>query len=273
MKIFVAIILCFQMSFLASQNSERVEVNGQIVVEGNELEGITLYNRGNGKAAITSVNGKFKIEVKENDTLEVRALKYLDFNLRINKTTIESKSLKIYLIEEINELEEIIIKENPFTGDLKTDLEEVKTFSPKLDAMYFSMNPTFNPNESSSAFARDQSLISNATGQYNSMVNGLNVINIVDQLLLPLFRAEVKDKEEKGIPEVEMRAVKYYFGSEFLYDNFKIPKHRIEEFIGFVEDDETFDFSLLNYGRELEFLELLNKKSQLFLNQNKPLQN
>jgi len=100
--------------------------------------------------------------------------------------------------------------------------------------------------------------------QQQTMVNGLNIVNVVDQLLLPLFRAEVKDKKKAGVPDVPIEAIKYYFGSEFLVDNFNIPEHRVEEFIRFVEGS-NFDFSLLNYGKEMEFLELLNKKSIAFL--------
>ena len=88
------------------------------------------------------------------------------------------------------------------------------------------------------------------------------------QLLLPLFRSKVKDKASSGIPNVAVSDVKYYFGSEFIIDNFKIPAHRVEEFIEYVENDEDFDFNLLNYGRELEFLEVLYIKSQEFLKTN-----
>jgi hypothetical protein len=87
---------------------------------------------------------------------------------------------------------------------------------------------------------------------------------VVDQLLLPLFRSEVKDKKKVGVPDVPVGSIKYYFGSEFLVDNFNIPAHRVEEFIRYVESGD-FDFSLLNYGKELEFLELLHKKSLDFL--------
>jgi hypothetical protein len=47
-------------------------------------------------------------------------------------------------------------------------------------------------------------------------------------------------------------------------ENFNLPEHRVEEFIRYVED-ATFDFDLLNYGHEMEFLELLNNKSKTFL--------
>ncbi len=66
------------------------------------------------------------------------------------------------------------------------------------------------------------------------------------------------------MPDVPIESIKYYFGSEFLVDNFNIPEHRVQEFIGFVQSG-NFDFLLLNYGKEMEFLELLNAKSVEFL--------
>jgi uncharacterized protein (UPF0248 family) len=83
--------------------------------------------------------------------------------------------------------------------------------------------------------------------------------------LIPLFRSEVRDKKAAGVPEVPVKSIKYYLGSTFLVENFNIPEHRVEEFIRYVED-EAFDFDLLNYGHEIEFLDLLSKKSKTFLN-------
>ena len=84
------------------------------------------------------------------------------------------------------------------------------------------------------------------------------------KLLIPLFRSEVANKKEKGIPDVPATSIKYFFGSQFLTDNFNIPTHRVEEFIRFVEA-EDFDFSLLNYGKEMQLLEVINTKSKEFL--------
>lgn len=61
-----------------------------------------------------------------------------------------------------------------------------------------------------------------------------------------------------------VESIRFYYGSEFLIDNFSIPEHRVEEFIRFVESD-NFDFSLLNYGKEMELLEVIYIKSLLFL--------
>lgn len=254
------------LSISVSAQINRVEVKGKIIVEEDNLEGITIYNSTSQQGTVSDKDGEFAIKVKLNDTLQVRALQYQNFDLKINETIIESRRLRIFLIQQINQLDEIVIRNRKITGELTTDLKSVKTFTPKMDAIYFGVQRERELNESPSDFIRNDINLTNATSQNKPLVNGLNLVNVVDQLLLPLFRSEVKDKKKMGIPEVPVEAIKYYFGSEFFSDNFKIPKHRVEEFIRYVER-ENFDFTLLNYGRELEFLEILNQKSIAFLNQ------
>jgi len=261
------LLFVFCISFSAiSQDVKRENVNGTIIVEGNDIEGITIYNSSSKVGTISDENGEFTIAVALNDLIEFRALEYENFDVIINEAILESKTMSIYLIEEINKLDDVIITTKGLTGNLKVDISRVKTFSPKLDAIYFGIK-----NKEAYNFSEDnRSQVQNA-GVYSegqSMVNGLNVVNIVDQLLIPLFRSEVKDKKAAGIPEVPAKSIKYYLGSNFLVDNFDIPEHRVEEFIRYVED-EMFDFDLLNYGHEMEFLELLSRKSETFLNAKK----
>lgn len=256
-------LLMFCISFLAiSQNIKRENIKGKIIVEGLDIEGIAIYNASSKMGAVTNKNGEFTIAVALKDLIEVRALKYQNFDIRINKFILESKKVSIFLIEEINKLDEIVIPSKPLTGNLKTDIDRVKVFSPKGNTIYFGIKEKDAKNFSESK-TREQEKIG-MYSQTQTLVDGLNIVNIVDQLLIPLFRSEVKNKKEAGVPEVPAKSIKYYFGSNFLAENFNIPKHRVEEFIRYVED-ETFDFDLLNYGRELEFLELLSKKSNTFL--------
>jgi hypothetical protein len=174
--------------------------------------------------------------------------------------------MKIFLIEEINKLDEIVVSTKGLSGNLSTDIKTTNAFNPKLDALYFAIEQS-----DEYQFQEDyKPEVTNITmnTQRQRMINGLNIVNVVDQLLLPLFRSEVKNKKTNGIPEVPVESIKYYFGSEFLVDNFNIPEHRVEDFIRYVES-ENFDFSLLNYGKEMEFLELLHKKSPQFLKESK----
>ncbi|WP_040247812.1 carboxypeptidase-like regulatory domain-containing protein [Psychroserpens mesophilus] len=257
-------ILLFCLSFYAtSQEVKRVVVEGTIIVEGNDIEGITVYNTSSNKGTVTDENGKFSIAVALNDFIEVRALQYQNFDFKVSEAILKSKRIRVILIEEINKLDEVLVMTKSLSGDLDTDITSVKTFNPKLDALYFGIKKS-----DEYEFTDDnRTEINNIAlhSQSQTMVNGLNIRNVVDQILLPLFRSKVKDKESVGISEVPVSAIKYYFGSSFLVDNFGIPEHRVEEFIRYVEDDEKFDFTLLNYGKELEFLEVLSQKSKTFL--------
>ncbi|MGB3606395.1 MAG: hypothetical protein WA775_14090 [Psychroserpens sp.] len=259
------LLVCLVLSSVTamSQRFQRVKVDGKIIVEGNDVEGITIFNTSSNKGVITDVNGEFILDVAVNDFIEIRALQYENFDFQVSQVIVDSKRMRVFLIEEVNKLAEILVLTEGLTGELGTDITTVKTFNPKLDALYFGIQKI-----DAYEFTDDlRTEVDNTVmhSQAQTMVNGLNIVNVVDQLLIPLFRSEVKDKKSAGIPDVPVSSIKYYFGSEFIIDNFNIPQHRVEEFIRFVEDDETFDYGLLNYGKELEFLELLNTKSKAFL--------
>lgn len=261
-RIFTFIILISVLNSF-SQNLNRLEVKGKIIVESNDVAGITVFNKSSNIGTITNEIGEFTLKVTLNDIIEVSALQYQSLSFSVNEDIIESRSMKVFLIEEINKLDEIILLPNNLTGNLDNDMSKTKRFTPKMDAIYFGIKNSdeFDVQDNYKTEVKNMTV----NTQKNELVNGLNIVNVVDQLLLPLFRSEVKNKKKTGVPDVPVESIKYYFGSEFLVDNFKIPEHRVEEFIRYVESDD-FDFSLLNYGKEMEFLELLNKKSVDFLN-------
>jgi hypothetical protein len=262
------VFLVLLSNFVAfSQDSKRENINGKVIVEGNDIEGIAIYNLTSSIGTITDENGEFIIAAALNDLLEIRGLEYKNFDVNINKSILESKKIHIFLIEEINKLDEIIvITTKKLSGNLSTDLNKVNTFNQKLDAIYFSIrNDDSYKNISDSRNQVSKKVIPSET---QTITDGLNIVNLVDQLLIPLFRSKVNNKEALGMQEVPAKFVKHYLGSNFLIQNFNIPAHRVEEFIMYVEDD-TFDFNLLNYGNEIEFIELINEKSKTFLNPRK----
>tara|TARA_R110001592_G_scaffold2696_13_gene15409 strand:- start:51 stop:854 length:804 start_codon:yes stop_codon:yes gene_type:complete len=265
-KLFVFLLLLTNLVAF-SQEIKRENVNGKIIVEGNDIGGIAIYNSASSIGTVTNEHGEFVIAVALNDLLEIRGLEYQNFDVKINESILESKKIHIFLIEEINKLDEIIIiSTKKLSGNLSTDLNKVNTFNQKLDAIYFSIkNDDSYKNNSDSRNQVRKKVIPSET---QTITDGLNIVNLVDQLLIPLFRSKVNNKEAQGIPEVPAKFVKHYLGSNFLIQNFNIPAHRVEEFIRYVQDD-TFDFNLLNYGYEIEFLELINKKSKTFLNPKK----
>ncbi len=262
MKNIIAFLLILSSLGMMSQTLNSIEAKGKVIVESNDIAGITIFNASLNLGTVTDDNGEFTLTVRLNDIIEVSALQFQNIKFQVNKDIITSKTIKIFLIEEINRLDEIILLPNKLSGNLETDIETTQLFKPKLDALYYGIK-----HKEEFEFENDNKTKVTNTAiatQHVTMVNGLNIKNVVDQLLLPLFRSKVDNKKEKGIPDVPVDAIKYYFGSDFLVDNFNIPEHRVEEFIAYVEGSD-FDFSLLNYGKEMEFLDLLHYKSLEFL--------
>ncbi|MEM6516624.1 MAG: hypothetical protein AAF688_10615 [Bacteroidota bacterium] len=240
----------------------RQSIHGRIIAETPDLDKITVYNKTADKYAITDDKGEFDINVKLNDVIIVRGLQFQQLQINITQAILDSKRLRIFLIEQINKLDEILVLTSGLTGQLETDVESVRTFNPKLDALYFGIQRS-----DEYVFSADnRTEVENKAihSQVPTMVNGLNIVNVVDQLLLPMFRSGAKKRKNVKIPNVPENDIQNYLGSEFLTDNFSIPSEKVSDFIQFVED-ENFDFNLLNYGNEIEFLEVLNQKSKAFL--------
>ncbi|MBJ6369644.1 carboxypeptidase-like regulatory domain-containing protein [Snuella sedimenti] len=245
-----------------SQNFLRIEVKGKIIAESNDVSGIAIFNKSSNTGTVTNDNGMFDIKVKLNDVIEVSAIQFQNITFQVNEAIMESRSMKIFLIEEIRKLDEVIVSNNKLSGNLNTDVENTKAFSLKLDALYFGLRAADNNKFEPDYKSKVKNNLMNS--QRQTMIYGLNIVNVVDQLLLPLFRSKVADKKTHGITEIPIEYIKQYFGSEFLTHHFNIPEHRVEEFIQFVQA-EDFDYSLLNYGKEMQFLEFLHKKSITFL--------
>lgn len=257
-KIIQLFIFCATITVF-SQDIYRKKITGNVIVEGNDVANIAVYNASSKQGAITDNKGAFEIKVTLGDLIEISSLEYKKITVKINKAILKLKELNVFLIDEINVLDEVVVKSTKLTGNLNTDLNKVATLDPKFNAIYFGYNKAEEPTK----FSKKEDL-SNLDKNAKTHVHGLNIVNVVDQLLLPLFRSKVKDKEVADIAEVPSEAIKYYLGANFLAKNFNIPEHRVEEFIRYVEND-TFNYEMLKYGHEIEFLELLSKKSKSFL--------
>src|SRR5690606_2143374 len=148
------------------------------------------------------------------------------------------------------------------SGNLLVDIESVKTFNPDLDAIYFGLA---NMNEYE--FPEDyRSKVVNVAmpGTGNDIPYGLNVIGNVDLFLRPIFNSKKnKDIEVMG-PEDSNKAFTDLYSTKFLVENFNIPENKVNDFVDYVEE-KGLDYSLLNAGKEFEFLEFISIKSKKFL--------
>ena len=253
------LLLC---SILAmSQELERIEVEGRIIVKNNDIEGVTVFNTSSNKGTVTNQEGRFKIKVRLNDNIEVSALQFEKFIIKVDEQILESKKLTVYLIERVNKLDEVIILPYGLSGNLIVDLEKVKTFNPDVDAIYFGIGEVTAYQFSADQYTKVDNIFMN-TGH---LKYGGDVIGIVGLLLKPLFQTKNKTPKSKNEPlEIASQNLSDKYGSEFISNNFNIPEDKVEAFLAFVENND-FDFCLLDEGKEMQLIDHLIVQSKLFL--------
>jgi len=252
----ILIILCFAISFGFSQEINRIEVFGKIIVDSVDVEGLTIYNTSSNKGTITDIEGKFSIEVALNDRVEVSALQFEKFVIVISEDILNSKIMTVFLVERINKLDEIVILPYGLSGNLEVDIESVKTFNPDLDALYFGIQ-----NSDKYEFTDDyKSKVVNDVMQEGYYYNGADVIAIVGLILNPIFKSKTKDLPKNNNTYQELTDT---YSLSYLVKNLNIPEEYASEFVYFVEDN-GFEKKLLKPGNELEFLDFLIVKSKEF---------
>lgn len=252
----ILIILCLTFSVSFSQDVNRVEIFGKIIVDSIDVEGVTVYNTSSNKGTVTDIDGKFSIEVALNDRVEVSALLFEKFVIVINEDILSSKIMTVFLVERINKLDEIVILPYGLTGNLTVDLESVKTFNPDLDALYFGIQ-----NMDEYEFTEDyKSEVVNMAMEEGSYYNGVDFVAIIGILLKPIFNG----KNKNSIDEAQSyNSLTTKYSLSYLKKNLNIPKDSVDEFVSFVEDN-GFDKNLMEDGNELQFLEFLISQSIVF---------
>ena len=251
------IVSCFTVCLGFSQSIDRIEIYGKIIVDSIDVEGVTVYNMSSNKGTITNVDGQFSIKVALNDRVEVSALQFEKFALVINEDILASKVLTVFLVERINRLDEVVILPYGLSGNLIVDMENVKSFNPDLDALYFGIQ-----NMDEYEFSADyKTEVTNLAMEHGRYYNGADFVQIIGLLIKPLFNSQ-KSKEIIKEP-LSYESLSNIFSLTYLMNNLAISENNINEFVYFVEEG-GFDRNLMKDGNEMEFLEFLIGQSQNF---------
>ncbi|OZV69179.1 carboxypeptidase-like regulatory domain-containing protein [Winogradskyella aurantia] len=266
MKPFLTLLLVFSTFYGIAQDVDRITINGKIIVSTEDKEGVAVYNSSSNKGTITDEAGYFTINVALNDVIEFSALQFKDFSVKINEEVLKSKRLTVILVEEINKLDEVVLLPFDLTGNLNSDLDNVRTYNVSLDYVYFGLDHITDFEFSADYKTKVDNV---AFDEYNPRVeNMLNLVNLTGFLLKQVADIDIntrKDKLDKSLKKSPFRSTLEKYSYNYIHANFNIPLDEVEAFIDFMEE-EGIDSSLLEKDKELQLLERISELSTTFLN-------
>ena len=256
-NLILLLIFCLTSTTVISQNDNRIEIKGTIYVDRNDKEGVTVYNASSGKGTVTDKEGAFTINVALNDRIDFSALQFEDFTVLITQQVIDAKEIRVFLIEQINKLDEVLILPHNLTGDLAFDSSNIELMNPNLDALYFGLG-----NLDKFEFTDDHlSEIENVAMNETRLVNGVDIVNVFGKLLIPIFKSKKVKNETLAYKK---RSILEVYSKDHLEQMVSLKAGEIVEFVYYMEEND-FDFSLLESNKELEFVNHVKQQEKKFL--------
>ena len=257
-KFIYFVIFIIPLTQVLSQTKYRVEIKGQIFSQNNDVENVTIYNTSSNNGTITDESGEFKIMVALNDILEVSALQFKKGSIKITEEILNNMFMKISLIENVTELQEVVLLPYDLTGNLIVDAENVNLVAPipfELGNMDHFQLPDDQYTEVINPFMTQGELL-----------YGLNGMAILGFLVDAIFKSSKDSKSNSNKNEniILTRDLEGVLGRTFISDNFNIPEESVEAFIVFVEN-KGMDLNLLLDKNRMHLIEYLLEQSELFL--------
>jgi hypothetical protein len=262
-------------SFISfSQVKERGLIVGKIKSDSLEVENITVFNVSSNIGAITDVDGKFSIKMREKDTLVIQGLAYLSTKYIVQITDLDKEILEIYLRTKINELNEVEVSPYTLTGVLEVDTDKIKTYG---FAISMEDLKKLKPND-----IRNTKIINTAmpTILAQTPVNFLAIFGFIGKGIKELVGSDKKkiSASENAFNERRLKDVaskpfgehmKEQFSNHFFVNQLKIKNEDIPMFLAFSETSTTELVEFLNPENHLKLIEYLISKAEAFKKEQK----
>jgi hypothetical protein len=264
-KLLLFLFFNCSVTFIWSQNNQRIELSGIILSENQDVEGVTVFNTSSNKGTITNNKGEFIIEVALNDRIEISALQFKPTLVIVDEAAISAKHLKIYLVEQVNQLDAVLLTSG-LIGNLKVDMDNVKMIDP-IQLNMGNMNMAFEYNDDK---AFDNSVITN---NLNSVMNkgmfynGIDFVQIAGRLLGSIINTKPKKTSLKD-SEIYLKPkdITDIYSFQDITKTFNIPQKDVPAFMAFLQSKEI-NQDLFKEENEIKLIEYLIEQRKLFLEQ------
>lgn len=267
------LILGLLLSFISfSQVKERELVVGKIKSDSLEVENITVFNVSSNIGAVTDVDGKFSIKIREKDTLVIQGLAYLSTKYIIQKTDLDREVLEIYLKTRINELNEVEVSPYTLTGIIEVDTKKIKTYKPDLSGIDYSKLKPKDILDTRPVNTAMPNTLAPTTFNFIAIFGfiGKGIKELVGSDKNKISASE-KAFNEKRLKEVASKPfgehMKEQFSNHFFTDQLKIKNEDIPMFLAYSETSNEDLVEYLQPENHLKLIEYLISKAEAFKKQ------
>ena len=268
--------IIFFIAFLYQSQAQVIRhfITGRISNDSISVESIHVLNKNTKKGTISNQFGMFKIPVKENDTLIFEGIQFKSKEIVVTQKMINTKSFEVTLIQNVNELATVEIKNINLTGDLLNDAKNVKkpVSMVSKNALDFS-NIDFNVVDDIDAIDR-QKPPDPFTGTSAQFHGGGNILGLLGFVLDPLMKevSEIgahkrkRKRAKKAYQKEALKApdkIRKDLGDVFFEEQLKIPKAQIDAFILYCKPKGVVDLFMAD--KKIEMIEVLMAESKTYI--------
>jgi len=259
-KLLLFLVFILSLTFVWGQNNERIKINGIILSDNQDVEGVTIFNASSNRGTISNEKGEFVIEVSLNDRIEISALQFKPTVVIVDEFVIAAKQLKIYLIEHVNQLGAVLLSYG-LSGKLNTDINKVVNM-PLITIDVGNMGALENVDKAFDNAVVEEAL--NKTINKGQIYNGVNFAEISKLIFKPKKR--VKNSDET-IQEEKPKELLDVYSPSMISEIFNLPEDEVSSFIAFLESKDI-NQELFKAENELKLIQYLVDQRKLFLESN-----
>jgi hypothetical protein len=257
-RLLLVLVFTLPFSFFA-QEINRVKISGKLTApQGEDVEGISIYNISSQKGTISSADGSFEIEAAINDRIRITAIQFRAFIIIIDEGVINTQSMKVYLNPAVNLLDEVIVRPYDLSGNIVVDVGSIKTANVggKLDLSYETLEFEYEFSDDAYTSIRGNKAAEafhNGQEQY-----GGNILGLVS-LLFPKKKKSTRQINENK--DLVAKSLRSRFTNAYIVEKFNIAPEKANDFIYFAEES-GMPLNYLKPENEILLLDFMQKASE-----------
>ncbi|WP_276165727.1 carboxypeptidase-like regulatory domain-containing protein [Zobellia alginiliquefaciens] len=239
---------------LCAQNFLSTEIEGRVYSEDGDVAATHVLNTTTKKATITDIEGFFNISANLNDTLVFSAVQYKRKEIVVTQSLLESKLLMVPLEESLTELEEVVVMPYSLSGNIASDLRNLKT-EPVVTASTMGL-PNAYVKPISKAEREFQAATANPYMSFDPLIN-----------MITGRKKMLKARVKRNNTYARTERVREFYPDSLFTSELKIPLDKIDEFMYFCEVDATFQ-EVVDTHDHLKIWAFMERKSAVYRKNN-----